>query len=407
MNETLKISWYVYVALQVCLATFLIHPFVLILILAIRRFFGLKPKDISTTPVKKNYQFGIIITAHQETKFIPPIVDSLLKQSYPYFNVYVVADDSDISNLYFSDPRINILKPPVAFNTNTKSIDYGLKHFKDTDEVLVIFDPDNLVHSKFLETLNLYYNKGYKAVQGNLYPKNTEGTYAKIDTIGMIFNNFIDRDVRSELGLHVTILGCGISVDVNVYRKIIYNQKSQMGGFDKIMQAEIVKKIPAIAYAQEAVFYDEKVIDGKNFEKQRIRWISSYFKFFRQSWNLFFTGLKRLNLNMMYFGYNLIRPPYFILCLLAVLFINLNFSGHIWLALGWAASLSLFIFSFIIIIVFKSANRSISKAIWFMPLFLYHQVRSLFKINMNKKSILKTKHSQVIYIDDLLKNESA
>jgi glycosyl transferase family 2 len=406
MTEALKILWYLYVALQVFLAMYLIHPFILILVFVIKRALGFKPKNILSTPITKNYQFGVIVTAHQETIFIPPIVDSLLKQNYPHFNVYIIADDCDISNLHFDDPRINILKPAVPFNTNSKSIAYGVEHFKDSDEVLVIFDPDNLVHPKFLEILNAYYNKGYKAVQGNLQSKNTEGKYAKIDTIGIIFNTFIDRDIRSELGLCVSIWGCGVSVDANVYRKINYDSRSQMGGFDKKMQAEIVKNVSVIAYATDAVVYDEKVIDAHNFEKQRIRWISSYFKFFRESLDLFFTGIRRLNFSMIYFGYNLIRPPYFILVLAAILFIKLNFFIHTGLMLGWLVVLSLFVLSFIIIVVFKAANKSISKAIMYMPLFFFHQVRSLFKINMNKKSILKTSHSEVLYIDDILKNEA-
>jgi hypothetical protein len=406
MNEGLKILWYIYILFQAFLALYLIHPFILILLFIIKRTLRFKQNDILPAPVTKDYQFGIVITAHQETVFIPPIVDSLLKQNYPHFNIYIVADDCDISNLHFDDPRVNILKPPVAFNTNSKSIAYAVEHFKDNDEVLVIFDPDNLVHPKFLEIINTYYNKGYEAVQGNLQSKNTQGKYAKIDTIGNLFNTFIDRDIRSELGLSVSIWGCGISVNADVYRKISYDTRSQMGGFDKKMQAEIVKSGSTIAYAPAAIFFDEKIIDGRNFEKQRIRWISAYFKFFNESLNLFFTGIKRMNFNMAYFGYNLIRPPYFILVLAAILFIKLNFFIHKGLMLGWLIVLSLFIFSFVIIIIFKAANKSISKAIWYMPLFFFHQVRSLFKIKMNKKSILKTSHSQVLYIDDVLKNET-
>jgi hypothetical protein len=63
--------------------------------------------------------------------------------------------------------------------------------------------------------------------------------------------------------------------------------------------------------------------------------------------------------------------------------------------------------SFMIVVLFKAANRTIYKAILYMPLFLFHQVKSLIKINMNKKSILKTTHSAVFYIDDILKNETS
>jgi cellulose synthase/poly-beta-1,6-N-acetylglucosamine synthase-like glycosyltransferase len=359
------------------------------------------------TPITKNYHFGIIVTAHQETIFIPPIVDSLLKQKYPYFDVYVVADDCDISNLHFEDPRIHLLKPPHPFNTNSKSIAFAVDHFKDDNEILVIFDPDNLVHPKFLEIMNAYYNCGYAAVQGNLQSKNTEGKYAKMDTLGNIFNSFLDCDIPSEFGLSVKIWGCGVSTKTEVYKKIRYDRRSQMGGFDKKMQVEIVRNVSTIAYAPGAVFYDEKITDAGNFENQRIRWINAYFKFFGESLDLLLTGIRRFNIRLAYFGYNIIRPPYFMLVLAALFFVSLNFFIDKKLMMGWIIVLFIFALSFMIVVLFKAANRTIYKAILYMPLFLFHQVKSLIKINMNKKSILKTTHSAVFYIDDILKNETS
>ncbi len=405
MQEVLHLLWKLLFAFQVVLVFYLLQPFLLILILALRKMVGLDlKKEPESLPVKQ-FQFGIVITAHQETLFIPPIVDSLLKQSYPHFNVYVIADDCDISNLHYEDPRIHILKPPEAFNTNSKSIAFGVNHFRDSDEILVIFDPDNLVHPKFLETLNVYYNKGYKAVQGNLYSKNIQGTYAKIDTVGVVFNSFMERDARSALGLSVSLWGCGVSVDVNIYRKIAYDNRSLMGGFDKRMQSEIVKNIPVTGYAKDAIVYDEKVIDAKNFEKQRIRWINSYFRFLGESLNLLVTGLRRRNLNLIYFGINLVRPPYFILILLALFFLDLNFYFSPLLLKIWLVALIIFFSSLIGIICARSVHKSVTKAIWYMPFFFLLQIKSFLRLNANKKSILKTGHSEVIYIDEILKNE--
>ena len=407
MNEALHLCWYLLILIQVILALFLIHPFILLLIFFARRGLGIRPRNVLAAPIHKNYHFGIIVTAHQETIFIPPIVDSLLKQKYPHFDVYVVADDCDISNLHFNDPRVHLLRPPQPFNTNSKSIAYAVDHFRENNEVLVIFDPDNLVHPNFLEIMNAYYNGGYSAVQGNLQSKNTAGKYAKMDTIGNLFNSFLDCDIRSEFGLSVKIWGCGVSTKTEVYRKIRYDKKSQMGGFDKKMQVEIAKNVSTIAYAPAAVFYDEKITDAGNFEKQRIRWINAYFKFFGESFDLFLTGIRRFNPGLAYFGYNIIRPPYFLLALAASFFIALDFFIDKKLMTGWIIVCCLFALSFLLIVMFKAANKKIINAVIYMPLFLFHQVKSLLKINMNKKSILKTNHTAVFYIDDILKNESS
>jgi len=401
MTIVYTILWYLYIAFQVFLASFLVQPIVLLVLYALAKAFS-RRKD--KEPIHKNYQFAIIVTSHQDITFLRPIVDSLQKQNYPHFNAYVVADDCDTSDLSFNDPRIHLLVPPTPLHSKTKSIRYALEHFKDTDEVLVIFDPDNLVHPRFLEVLNGWYNRGYKAVQGNLSSKNAEGTYEQMDSIGALFNTFIDRDSRTALGLSVNIWGTGVSVDRKLYEKIIYDSRSQVGGFDKRMQSEIAKNVHRIGYASDAVLYDEKVGDAGNLEKQRNRWIRAYFKFFPEAMDLFFIGLKKFDFNLAYFGYNLTRPPYFLQIITALFFIVLNFFVSWTLCIGWIASLFLFVFSFVIIGTTQSKGSS--KGVLYMPLFFYHQVKSFFKLGKSKNAFLQTGHSKVLYIDDLLKNDS-
>jgi cellulose synthase/poly-beta-1,6-N-acetylglucosamine synthase-like glycosyltransferase len=400
MTAFLTILWYLYLLLQVFLASFLIQPFILLLLYTIAKAFSRRKKE---TAPQKNYQFAIIITSHQDTTFLRPIVDSLQRQLYPHFNAYVVADDCDISDLHFDDPRIHLLRPAEPLHSKTKSIRYALERFQDTDEVLVIFDPDNLVHPRFLQVLNARYNKGYRAVQGNLSSKNTESAYGKMDSIGAIFNTFIDRDSRTALGLSVNIWGTGVSVDRRLYQEIIYDSRSQVGGFDKRMQAEIAKRVHRIGYAADAILYDEKVEDGENLERQRNRWIRAYFKFLAEAFDLFLFGLKKFSFNLAYFGYNLTRPPYFLQILSALFFIVLNFFISKWLCLAWIISLGLFALSFIVIGMTQGKNSS--KGVWYMPLFFYHQVKSFFRLGRSKHSFLKTGHSKILYIDDLLKHD--
>src|SRR5262249_47748884 len=147
--------------------------------------------------IQKDYQFGIIITAHREADHIPPIVDSLLKQTHKRFNIYVVADNCDTSHLVFHDTRVHILKPPTPFNDQLASLDYGWRHFSDKDEVLIIFDPDNLVHPGSLRSLNAWYNTGYLAVCASMRSKNSDSVYSRIDNWGATLSDFIERDMRS------------------------------------------------------------------------------------------------------------------------------------------------------------------------------------------------------------------
>jgi cellulose synthase/poly-beta-1,6-N-acetylglucosamine synthase-like glycosyltransferase len=404
MREVLIVLLYFYLGLQAILASYLIQPFFLLLLHGIGKMIRTRPPHTAAGTPVKDYTFGILITAHQQTDFLPPIVDSLLKQTYTRFNVCIVADDCDISQLNFTDARIRIIVPPSPFHDQVASLQYGLRHLAEWNEVLVIFDPDNLVHPNFLRTLNTWYNKGYQAVQGNLQSKNKEGVYAQLDSLGVLMGNFLDRDVRSMLGLSVNIWGCGVSVKKEIYQKIIFDGKSRMGGFDKHLQTEIARNVSRIGYAREAIVYDEKVDDGPNFERQRIRWIAAYFKFLGEAFRLLLTGFRKGDFNLIYFGYNLIRLPWFLLLLFACGIAATDWLIYPMLTHVWLLVLALFFVSFIAIIVLLAEGRSISKALLFIPLLFYHQLRALFRIRVSRRSLLKTEHSKILYIDDILRN---
>lgn len=391
-----------FVTIQVVASLHLLIPFFLVIIYSFYKIIWPYPSKDPGTGAAKDYKFGIIITAHKEVIFLPPLIDSILKQTYQNFEIYVVADQCDISELTYADPRIYILKPEEALNSNVHSIQFALNHFNADIEVLVLFDPDNLIHHSFLHELNKFYNKGYKAVQGNLFPKNVKGRYAKVDSVGLVFYNFVDREVRALLGMSVNIWGCGISVMKDVYLNILYDDKSTLGGFDKHMQAGIVKNIPLIAFASRAIVYDEKISDSRNLENQRTRWINSYFKFFMIGLDVFKTGFERKNFNLIFFGFNLLRPPYFLQLLLSFFFLGVNFVFFFPMFLYWASCLLLFLFSIVFILIIKD-SAEIFKGLWYLPLFFFHQLRSLASLRLNKRSNLKTEHFEVLYIEDMVR----
>jgi len=69
------------------------------------------------------------------------LVDSLLKQNYPHFYAYVVADDCAGEPLHFNDDRIIILKPETALHSKIKSIHYALDHFNRKHDAVIILIP--------------------------------------------------------------------------------------------------------------------------------------------------------------------------------------------------------------------------------------------------------------------------
>jgi len=404
MPAFVLILWPLYIIVQVVVAGYLLQPFFLLILYWIGKRKGLEPGLTPRVTSTRQHQFGIIIAVHGETDFIPPILDSLLRQTYPFFNVYVVADACNIDHLHYTDPRIHLLAPVFPLNSQIASLEYGFRHFQDSDEICVIFDPDNLVHPVFLEVLNIWYNAGYLAVQGNLKAKNQEGLYSRIDGLSMQLANFVDRTSRSTFGLSVNIWGCGISVHRKIYEKIVYDEKSFTGGFDKHMQAELALKVPRIGFAADAIVYDEKVDDGHNFEQQRIRWISAYFKFLGKAFQVLWTGLKTRNINRTIFGFNLIRPPWFLLLFTGLMIFISGFFINQLIPEVWLLVLAIFTLSFLTIISRNTHHSTLLKTIGFIPVAIFRQIRALFKSGVGRKTLLKTRHSKVMYIEEILAN---
>jgi len=208
----MSVLFYIFILIQLPIAFYLVQPVVLLVIHYLKKFtFPYRSPINRKSLVEKNFDFAAIITAHEDTRFIPPLVDSLLKQKYSNFHVYIVADACDISELHVDDPRVRLLKPEKDFHAKIKSIQFAADNFVCKHDALVIFDSDNLVHPDYLTVLNKYFQQGYRAVQTQMLSKNTSTIYSRLDSIGHIYHTFLERKMRMELGLsaHVESYGFG------------------------------------------------------------------------------------------------------------------------------------------------------------------------------------------------------
>ncbi len=405
MQTFFSLLFYLFLIVQVIVAFYILVPSFSLLAYGFVNGFKIKsPYERKPFLTDKEFEFGFIITAHQEPQFIVPLVDSILKQRYQKFHIYVVADDCDMTGIRFTDPRITVLQPQPALHSKIKSIRHAVAGFIRKHDAVIILDSDNLIHPNFLQVMNNHFRKGYRVVQADFKPKNTDTVFARMDAIGDMYNFFLDREVRMRLGISSSIWGSGVAIDYDLYNGIQY--ESFLGGFDKKMQAHLVQQVPRMAFAPEAILYDEKITSGKSLETQRTRWISSYFTYFKESFAIFWNGLKKLNFNLIYFGFITMRPPLFIILGAGFLITVINFFISTTAFIIWLCILASFVLSFIAIIAVKGKSPKYLGALFSMPLFVLRQVAALFKIKAAKKSFLKTEHTQVIFIDDLLKNKT-
>jgi cellulose synthase/poly-beta-1,6-N-acetylglucosamine synthase-like glycosyltransferase len=391
-----------FIAIQVVLAFYLLVPFFFLVAYGLKKLFRAKtPFERQPVLTDKNFEFGIIITAHQETKFVVPLVDSIIKQQYGNFQVYIVADDCDTAAWNFTDKRIKILQPEPALHSKIKSIHYGLSKFERKHDAVIILDADNLIHPSFLQVMNQYFQKGYKVVQADFKPKNTDTHYARMDAIGDMFNFFLEREARMWLNLSAAIWGSGVAIDLDLYKEVQY--ADFLGGFDKKLQSHLVRRVKRIAFAPAAILYDEKVTSGKSLENQRTRWISSYFKYFDESLKILWAGIKKASINLIYFSMVTLRPPLFLVIGFSMIAAIINIFINPLHFYAWLIILGLFLLSFAAIVVIKGRDIRFLRTFLLLPLFAFRQLLALLKVKKAKKSFLKTEHTELVYIDDLLK----
>ena len=401
MTVLLNILYILFLIIQLIFAVYLLIPFLFVASHFVLKLFKMKdPYEKKDFITDKEFDFGVIITAHQETRFIFPLVDSILKQTFGNFHVYIVADDCDVTSLQFTDHRIIVLKPEPSLHTKIKSIQYALSNLCRKHDSIVILDADNLIHPSFLQTMNNYFRKGYRVVQADFKPKNTDTLYARMDAIGDMFNFFIEREMRMKLGLSSAIWGSGVAIDLELYNEVEYS--NFLGGFDKKLQAHLVQRVHQIAFAPQAVLFDEKISSGKSLENQRTRWISSYFKYFKESFLIVLKGVKKMNFNLVYFGFITLRPPLFIVLAVGLAITVANYFINPVFFIIWISILGSFLLSFICIVAMKGKSIRYMQAFFMMPLFILRQSVALLNIKKAKKSFLKTQHTKLIFIDDLL-----
>jgi cellulose synthase/poly-beta-1,6-N-acetylglucosamine synthase-like glycosyltransferase len=396
MLDTLaRVLFWISLPLQLMVAIYLIKPILSLLAYSVR-------KGRLRTPQAnaKQYDFATIVTAHRDTRFIDPLVDSLLKQAHPKQMIYVVADDCDVSGLNYDPARVVMLQPSPSLHSKIKSIRYALDHLVREPDAVIVFDSDNLAHPQYLTQINYFFNAGHRAVMGHIKAKKPQGSYAQLDAGGEIYTNFMHRKASMAMGFSATVDGKGLAVDYHVYRSIDYTHL--LGGFDKKVQADLALKVPQVAYAEEAYVYDEKIPDADALRKQRTRWMNAYFKYFALNAKVLGRGLATLSPNLIYFGLNMLQPPIFLLIAASLLCAGLSLvMGWGW-AVAWLLGLGLFFLSIIIVMFLEGAEGSLWRSAFKVPGFMWQQLLAMLNMKQANRSFMKTEHHQVYYIEDIL-----
>ena len=373
--------------IQILLIFQLVMPLFLIIIRNLR-------KKLVTTlgeqPLVADY--AVIVTAYGQTEQLGAVVDSLLNAKYDNYLIYIVADNCDVENLDFPSDRVIVLRPPEVLANNVKSHFYAINRFKRNHGRLTIIDSDNLVHPDYFNALNVLFDKGYHAVQGVRKAKNLNTPFACLDEAGDIFYRMIDRKLLYEAGSSAALSGSGMAFTTELYKQCFEHVKLEGAGFDKVLQYQLLMRDQIIAFAENAVVFDEKTAKTDQLVKQRSRWINTWFKYFSLGWKLLFMSLKTFNRNRFLFSLMLLRPPLFIQMGFAILCLALNVFFNKEMAVVWVLSLSGFVSVVFYSLYYFNADQRIYRALISSPKFIGYQLLALVKAKKANKLSVATEH---------------
>lgn len=339
--------------------------------------------------------YAIIVTAYEQTHMLPAVIESLLRINYNNYHIYVIADNCANYKLNISNPNVSLFKPNPILSSNTKSHFYAINRFIRKHDILTIIDSDNLVDSEYINELNKYFNRGFQAVQGIRRAKNLNTTIACLDSARDLYYNFYDGMVLFKLGSSSTLAGSGMAFKTELYKECLEHLEISGAGFDKVLQAEIVKRGHTIAYAPNAIVYDEKTSQAKQLINQRSRWINTWFKYVRSGIAIIFIGIKKWKFNQFLFGLILLRPPLFIFILLSILCFGANLLLNPFHNLYWILAFAMFVLGFFIALIRQNSSKLIYRSLGSIPKFVFLQTLSLYYSRTANKRSVATKHSEL------------
>lgn len=390
----IKICWYI---VQFLIGIHLILPILSYIL------YSLKIKTVfpESSEVYSEPDYAIIVTAYEETYSLPAVVNSLLKLNYQNYIIYIVADKCDVSDLNFKSEKVIILRPEQVLSSNTRSHFYAINRFVRQHERLTIIDSDNLVEPNYLLELNVFFDLGYLAVQGSREAKNLDSSFASLDAARDIYYHFYDGKVLFNLGSSATLAGSGMAFTTQLYKESLEHLDVSGAGFDKVLQAQILKRNLRIAFAPKAIVYDEKTSRADQLVNQRSRWINTWFKYFKYGFTILFSGLKNLSINQTLFGITLLRPPLFIFLILSAAFMFLNLFISPFISLIWLIGFILFITGFAMALSKSETDKRIYQSLSNIPRFMFLQLISLANARKANQRSVSTKHFHTIDIQKL------
>lgn len=240
----------------------------------------------SIDPPLGDHLVSIILPARNEERVIKNIIGDLKVQTYKNIEIVVVAhnctDRTYENALETQCPEI----PIRVYELDTDEVGKGLGlqyafGFCKGD-LIAYFDSDSRVPETFVASMVEWIERGYDGVQSKIMGKNPKKNLITfLQHIEFLIYPKIFCGGKLRLGLNSGIGGTGVIIKRSALEQIGGFRNVLIEDFDLLMRLSMNSF--RIAYAEDAIVYDEKIPDIRGLLKQRSRWIAGH----RELWGLY------------------------------------------------------------------------------------------------------------------------
>jgi cellulose synthase/poly-beta-1,6-N-acetylglucosamine synthase-like glycosyltransferase len=345
------------------------------------------------------YRICVLIPSYKEDAVIVHTAQDALNQSYSgnQYEVVVIADSLQPETL--SKLRalpIRVIEVSFEKSTKAKALNRAFEQIQDPFDIAVILDADNVMERDFLRKIAAEFEQGEVAVQGCRTAKNMNTSFAVLDAASERVNNHLFRRGFNALNLSASIIGSGMAFNYQLIREALTSNKA-IGGFDKILQLDIIRRQYRIKYQPHAFVYDEKVDNASTFQNQRRRWVSAQYKNLRLSIATGFKYLFRGNFD--YFNLavlsNLMLPRILMLGLVVLSFFAVAIFPQ-WSAAGlplWSFCLLLYVAAILLSLGRLLADSRFLRALATVPRVFFIMFLILFRLKNADSRFIHTPHT--------------
>ncbi|MBB6127532.1 glycosyltransferase [Mucilaginibacter lappiensis] len=342
-------------------------------------------------------RFVIYICAYKEDEILLNSAASALTIDYPKdsFHVCIIADSLKPETIAkLKQMPFQVLEVFFENSTKSKALNKAIENTADGFDAAIVFDIDNVAAPDYLHQINNWLQAGERVIQGHRIAKNANTSVAVLDGISEEVNNHIFRKSQWVFKLSAAIIGSGMALEYKLFKETM-TKIDAVGGFDKEMGLILTRQKISVAYAENALVYDEKVSNPEVFKKQRKRWLSAQFNLLRKYGSSGF-GQLFLHGNFDYFNeiYQMsILPRVLMLGLMPfMLLISLLLPGigphwYLWLIATCCCYIGI-----VVAIPREYFNKQLFKAALKLPMIFFTMLLLLFKLKGANKKFIHTPH---------------